>query len=75
MSYYSRLNYNYASKYYVTATMRADGSSKFSPQNRWGYFPSASLMWRFSGEEFMKSFKFINDAKLRVSWGRREITG
>ncbi len=69
MSYYSRLNYNYASKYYVTATMRADGSSKFSPQNRWGYFPSASLMWRFSGEEFMKPFKFINDAKLRVSWG------
>ncbi|WP_205313980.1 SusC/RagA family TonB-linked outer membrane protein [Pedobacter nanyangensis] len=69
MSYYSRINYNYAGKYYFTGTMRADGSSKFSPQNRWGYFPSASLMWRFSSEKFMKSFKFVDDAKLRLSWG------
>lgn len=69
MSYYSRVNYNYGGKYYITGTMRADGSSKFSPQNRWGYFPSTSLMWRFSSEKFMQPFKFIDDAKLRVSWG------
>lgn len=69
MSFYSRINYNYNRKYYFTGTMRADGSSKFASQNRWGYFPSASLMWRFSSEDFMKSLSFINDGKLRVSWG------
>ena len=66
---YARFNYNYDWKYYLTATMRADGSSKFSDSNKWGYFPSASVMWRFNKEKFMKGLKFINDAKLRVSWG------
>lgn len=69
MSFYGRANYNYKGKYYFTGTMRADGSSKFSPSHRWGYFPSASVMWRFGSENFMKSLKFVNDAKLRVSWG------
>lgn len=66
---YARFNYNYDWKYYLTATMRADGSSKFSDGNKWGYFPSASLMWRFNKEKFMKNLTFIDDAKLRVSWG------
>ncbi|MBD1420843.1 SusC/RagA family TonB-linked outer membrane protein [Sphingobacterium chuzhouense] len=69
MSFYGRANYNYDGKYYFTGTMRGDGSSKFSPQNRWGYFPSAALMWRVSKERFMKDLRFINDAKIRVSWG------
>jgi len=71
-SYYARFNYNYNWKYYVTATVRADGSSKFSKDNRWGYFPSGSLMWRFNKEDFMKNLRFVSDAKLRASWG---ITG
>lgn len=45
MSYFGRINYNYDSRYYITATMRADGSSKFARGNRWGYFPSGSLAW------------------------------
>lgn len=69
MSAYGRLNYNYSGKYYITATMRGDGSSKFSEENRWGYFPAVSLMWRLSGEKFMKPLSFIDDAKLRLSWG------
>jgi TonB-linked SusC/RagA family outer membrane protein len=69
MSGFARFNYNYNWKYYLTATIRADGSSKFAPGNRWGYFPSASLMWRLSKEKFMKELHFITDAKLRTSWG------
>lgn len=69
MSYYARFNYNYDWKYYVTATMRADGSSKFADGNQWGYFPSASLMWRFNKEKFMRKYRFLNDGKLRASWG------
>lgn len=70
MSYLGRLNYNYKSKYYATASFRADGSSKFSKQNRYGYFPSASLAWSFSEEEFMQKYKSIlSSGKLRASWG------
>ena len=70
MSYLGRLNYNYQSKYYVTASFRADGSSKFSKKNRFGYFPSASLAWNFTQEEFMKPLKnIISNGKLRMSWG------
>ena len=70
MSYLARLNYNYKSKYYATASFRADGSSKFSKGNRYGYFPSASLAWNFMEEEFMKPLSSVLDAgKLRVSWG------
>ena len=70
MSYLARLNYNYKSKYYATASFRADGSSKFSKGNRYGYFPSASLAWNFMEEEFMKPLsKVLNTGKLRVSWG------
>ncbi|MFT3822288.1 MAG: TonB-dependent receptor [Chitinophagaceae bacterium] len=64
-----RINYDYKSKYLLTASFRADGSSKFSPGHRWGYFPSGSIAWRMSSEEFMKSISFISDAKLRISYG------
>lgn len=50
MSYFGRINYNYDSRYYLNATMRADGSSKFPKNNRWGYFPSASVAWAFGRE-------------------------
>lgn len=70
MSYLARLNYNYKSKYYATASFRADGSSKFSKANRYGYFPSGSLAWNFMEEEFMKPLsKVLNAGKLRLSWG------
>lgn len=68
-SYYSRLNYNYADKYLLTFTMRADGSSKFGPNNRWGFFPSGSFAWRVMNESFMPDSKVLSDLKLRVGYG------
>jgi TonB-linked SusC/RagA family outer membrane protein len=68
-SYLTRINYNYKSKYLFTASFRADGSSKFAKNNKWGYFPSGSLAWRMSSENFMKNISFINDAKLRIGFG------
>lgn len=69
-SYLGRLNYNYARKYYLTASFRADGSSKFARGNRWGYFPSGSLAWMLSEESFMKRIEnILSSAKVRVSWG------
>lgn len=72
VSYLARVNYNYADKYLLTATIRTDGSSRFGQDNKWGTFPSASLGWRMSEENFMKSIHFINNQKVRVSYG---ITG
>lgn len=70
MSMFGRVNYNYDSKYYLTLNMRADGSSKFYPGNRVGYFPSASLAWRVSREDFMSGAKsWMDDFKLRLSAG------
>ncbi len=70
MSYFGRFNYNYKSKYYATVTMRADGSSKFRGKNRFGYFPSGSLAWNFTEEDFWKpASKVLNSGKLRLSWG------
>lgn len=68
-SYFGRLNYNFADRYLLTFTMRADGSSNFGPNNRWGYFPSAAFAWRISNEKFMKDIKYINNLKLRLGWG------
>lgn len=68
-SFLTRLNYDYKGKYLLTASYRADGSSKFADGNRWGYFPSASAGWRFSQEDFMKSLSFISDGKLRLGYG------
>ncbi|RKR80766.1 TonB-linked SusC/RagA family outer membrane protein [Mucilaginibacter gracilis] len=72
VSFLSRVNYNYDSKYLATASFRTDGSSKFLDGNIWGYFPSGSLAWRFSQENFAKPLKFLSDGKIRASYG---ITG
>lgn len=70
MSYFGRINYNYDSKYYFNATMRADGSSKFPKPNRWGYFPSTSVAWAFARENFVKdALPWLSNGKLRASWG------
>jgi len=68
-SYFGRANYSLKDKYMFAATFRADGSSNFSPEHRWGYFPAGSVAWRISQESFMKSIKEIDDLKLRVSYG------
>jgi len=70
MSYLGRISYNYASKYLLTANFRADGSSKLSPDKRFGYFPSLSAAWRISSESFMSDIKWIDDLKLRGGWGK-----
>lgn len=69
VSFLGRLNYDYKGRYLLTASFRADGSSKFAPGNRWGYFPSVSAGWRFSQEDFLKQVSWISDAKLRVGYG------
>ncbi len=70
LSFFGRANYNYKDKYLVSATFRADASSKFAKENRWGYFPSVALAWRISSEPFMKNTqKWLDDLKLRVSFG------
>lgn len=69
MSGLFRLNYNYKYKYYLTASFRADGSSKFPAHNRWGYFPSAGLSWNFNREDWLKNEKWLSNGKLRASWG------
>lgn len=70
LSYFGRLAYNYESKYYLTGSFRADGSSRFGPQNKYGYFPSVAAGWTLSEEPFYNSF--LGDqstVKLRASWG------
>ena len=70
-SYFARLGWNWKEKYMVNATFRADGSSKFTEGNRFGFFPSVSAGWTFSEESFMDGTKtFLSFAKLRASWGR-----
>ncbi len=68
-SFFSRVNYAFKDKYLVTATVRADGSSKFGANNKYGVFPSFSLGWRLSEEKFLKSSAFT-DLKLRAGWGQ-----
>lgn len=70
LSFFSRLNYNLLDRYLLTVTFRADGSSKFSPNNRWGYFPAAALGWRMSEESFLKDIEWLDNLKLRVSYGQ-----
>jgi len=69
MSYFGRFNYNYMSKYLLEMNLRYDGSSKFRPENRWDFFYGFSGGWRLSEEEFMKNVKFVNELKLRLSYG------
>ncbi|HEX3009247.1 MAG TPA: TonB-dependent receptor [Bacteroidales bacterium] len=72
LSYYGRLNYTLASRYMLTATLRRDGTSRFSDKNRWGTFPSVALAWRLSEESFLRDIKVLSNLKLRASYG---ITG
>ncbi len=72
MSYLARATYNYAGKYIFTASYRADGSSKFTEKNRWGFFPSGSFAWRVINEDFMKNQRLLSDAKVRIGYG---VTG
>ena len=65
----ARIQYNYKGKYMLTGAIRADGASRFGKQNRWGWFPSVSAGWRLTEEQFMKSLTFIDDLKLRASYG------
>tara|TARA_R110002050_G_scaffold92269_1_gene193123 strand:+ start:17632 stop:20592 length:2961 start_codon:yes stop_codon:yes gene_type:complete len=69
-SFFGRLNYGYDNKYLVTATMRADGSSKFGKNNRYGYFPSVALGWNITHEDFLKDSETFSNLKLRASWGK-----
>jgi TonB-linked SusC/RagA family outer membrane protein len=69
VSYISRVTYNYDNRYLFTGTFRRDGSSKFLENNKWATFPSASVAWRFSNEEFMKKIQFLSDGKLYAGWG------
>lgn len=72
-SYLARVQYNYKGKYMLSAAIRADGSSRFGKNNRWGYFPSASAAWRISGEPFFQNaeaLSWISDLKIRASYGQ-----
>lgn len=69
-SWFGRLNYAYKSKYLFEANGRYDASSRFGPENRWGFFPSLSAGWRMSEEDFIKNIKPISNLKLRMSWGK-----
>lgn len=69
LSFFGRANYNYKDKYLLTATVRADGSSKFSDNNKWGFFPSVSVAWRLGEEPFIKGLNLFSDLKLRIGYG------
>ncbi|OIQ41300.1 MAG: SusC/RagA family TonB-linked outer membrane protein [Bacteroidetes bacterium MedPE-SWsnd-G1] len=70
MSYMARAQYNYKEKYLLSLTFRADGSSNFAEDNRWGYFPSVSAGWVITEEDFTESLDFLDYAKFRASWGQ-----
>lgn len=72
ISFFGRLMYNYDEKYLVAASLRREGSSRFGENNKWGWFPSASLGWRINKEDFMNDVTWVNDLKLRVGYG---VTG
>lgn len=70
MSGFARINYNFAHKYYLTATVRGDGSSNFAANRKWGFFPSAALKWNIRQEDFLRYARWLNQLELRVSYGR-----
>ena len=72
VSFYGRLNYSLMDRYLFTATVRADGSSRFSPDNRWGIFPALAFAWRMNQENFLKHVSWLDDLKLRLGYG---VTG
>lgn len=69
VSFFASGTYGFNDKYFATATLRADGSSRFGPNNKWGYFPSASAGWLVSNEDFMKDVSWVSNLRLRGSWG------
>ncbi len=69
LSFFARVNYSVLDKYLFTASVRADGSSKFGKNNKWGYFPAFSAAWRLSEEKFIKDLNIFSDLKLRVGYG------
>ena len=69
LSYLGRVNYNFDDRYLATLSLRRDGSSRYSPGSKWGYFPSGALAWRVSNEQFMKDNPVISELKIRTSWG------
>jgi len=69
LSYFGRLNYNFNDKYLLTGTFRADGSSRFGPENRYGYFPSGAIAWRASNEDFLKGVDVLDNLKFRAGVG------
>ena len=75
LSYMGRLNYGFDDRYLVTLTLRADGSSRFAPGHKWGYFPSVALGWNMTSEDFMKDVSWIENLKFRASYGRIGNTG
>jgi len=70
-SYFSRFNFNWNQKYYLSASVRADGSSRFGANNRWGVFPAVSAAWRISQEKFLINNDLISELKIKASWGIR----
>ena len=70
LSYFTSGTYGYDNKYFATATIRADASSRFGPNNKWGYFPSVSAGWIISKEKFMEKADWVSNLKLRASWGQ-----
>ena len=70
VSYFGRLNYNLLDRYLLTATYRADGSSRFRNGKKWGYFPAAAFAWKINNEPFMKNVTWIDELKLRLGWGK-----
>ncbi len=75
VGYLGRINYNYAGKYYLTASLRRDGASVFGSDKKWGNFGALGLAWKISEEEFMKSVEPLNSLKLKVSWGQNGNQG
>lgn len=73
-SVYGRATYDFDSRYLLEASLRADASSKFSPDNRWGVFPAVSAGWRINNEKFLRDVAQVNDLKLRLSWGKTGST-
>ena len=69
VSYFGRFNYNLLDRYLLTATFRADGSSRFRKGKKWGYFPAAAFAWKINNEPFMKNVTWIDELKLRLGWG------
>ncbi|HWB91067.1 MAG TPA: TonB-dependent receptor, partial [Puia sp.] len=69
LSFFGRANYSLMDRYLFTATFRADGSSKFSPDHQWGYFPAGAVAWKISEEPFLKNVNWLDNLKLRVSYG------